>query len=107
MGIDLLLLLLYIYIMVLTEQHITDTNNEGRFMTTLSYTKQTKEEAKEELKGNINVNFCHAVILENENLGYFVELHAGHAGNCCCDSDADFVWREDGVYTTEEEIDEI
>jgi len=28
MGIDLLLLLLYIYIMVLTQQHITDTNNQ-------------------------------------------------------------------------------
>lgn len=65
-----------------------------------------KNEAIENLKANINLNFSHAVLLKNKD-GYYTELHPGHAGNCCCNQHDDFVWREESAYTDESELEEI
>jgi hypothetical protein len=65
-----------------------------------------KLEAIEELKKNINCGMAHAVLLRSKD-GYRTELHAGHAGSCCCDAHADYVWREDGAYTDPDELDLI
>lgn len=66
----------------------------------------TKKDALKELKKNINLNFAHAVLLQN-NGSYRTELHGGHAGNCCCCDHPDFVWREESVYTNPAELNEI
>lgn len=58
----------------------------------------TKKNAIRELKANINLNFSHAVLLYNGR-SWRTELHAGHAGNCCCNDHDDFVWRETTPYT--------
>jgi hypothetical protein len=55
--------------------------------------------AMQELKDNININFAHAALLYEKKCGFYTELHAGHAGNCCCDSDNRFVWCENSSYT--------
>jgi hypothetical protein len=67
----------------------------------------TKQDAIEELRANINLNFAHAVLLCNDNDGYYTDLHGGHSGNCCCNDHDDFVWREDSPYTDEDDLDEI
>ena len=68
--------------------------------------RMSLSEAKEELKDNINLNFSHAVLLKDKD-GYYTELHGGHAGNCCCCSHEDFVWRASGPYTHDSEIDTL
>jgi len=65
-----------------------------------------KNQAIEELKNNINVNFCHAVLLRDAD-EYYTELHSGHAGNCCCDDHENFVWREESGYTDPDELNYI
>lgn len=67
----------------------------------------TKSAAKKELARNINCNFSHAVLLRDNAGSYRTELHAGHAGNCCCNQHEDFVWRETAVYTDPAELEEI
>lgn len=67
----------------------------------------TKKQAIKELRCNINLNFCHAVLLHNKQDGYYTELHPGHAGNCCCNQHRDFVWREGGPYTDPTVLNEI
>jgi len=67
----------------------------------------TKQEAIKKLKKNINLNFSHAVLLKNDDEDYRVELHGGHAGNCCCCDHHDFVWRQESPYTNPIEIDEL
>jgi len=66
----------------------------------------TFNEAKKSLKRNINLNFSHAVLLKNGR-GFEVEVHGGHAGNCCCNRDQDFLWRETAVVTLHKEIDNL
>jgi hypothetical protein len=65
-----------------------------------------KSTAIKNLKKNINCNFAHAVLLQ-KNGDYRVELHPGHAGNCCCNEHDDFVWRETAAYTYPSELLEI
>lgn len=59
--------------------------------------------AIEELKQNININLSHAVLLRDAS-GYYTELHTGFADNCCCCSHNDFIWREEGGFTHDNEI---
>lgn len=66
----------------------------------------TLEEAIVEVKANININFTH-VALFKEPSGYLVELHCGHAGNCCCVDDEAFVWRQSAPYIETEEIEDL
>jgi hypothetical protein len=66
-----------------------------------------KAEAIEELKLNINGKHGHAVLLQGDDGCWYTELHAGHAGNCCCNQRRDFVWREESPYTDPEELDGI
>lgn len=63
-------------------------------------------EAKRELGQNVNLSYSHAVLLRDDK-GYETELHSGHAGNCGCDADDNFIWREESVYTDQLEIDDI
>lgn len=69
--------------------------------------KMNKKEAIKYLKKNINLNFAHAVLLDNGNGQYRIEVHSGHAGNCCCNSHLDFIWRETRPYTSVYELAEI
>lgn len=66
----------------------------------------TLTQAKKKLLKNINLNFSHAVLLKNEE-DYYIELHGGHAGNCCCNQHDDFVWRETSPYTDRQEVEGI
>lgn len=65
----------------------------------LMSSQMTLDEAIEELQDNINLRGAHAVLLRDATHGYRTELHAGHAGNCCCDRHPGFVWREEAPYT--------
>ncbi len=69
----------------------------------------TQKEAIEDLRDTINTPGapCHAVLFHNSVDGYYVSLHAGFAGNCCCDWHKDFVWREEVGYTPPENLEEI
>ena len=73
----------------------------------MSEKRMTLVEAKCELKANANLNFSHVVLLGNNDDGFYTEMHGGHAGNCCCNTHTDFVWRSEAAYTNESEIDAI
>lgn len=66
-----------------------------------------KQEAIEELRQNLNVKNCHAVLFCNAEGEYYTDLHTGHTGSCSCDWNRDFVWREESDYTDPTELDQI
>lgn len=62
----------------------------------------TKRQAVSELRRNLNTG-GHAVLLRTGR-SWRTELHAGHAGNCCCNGHEDFEWREERIYTDLDEL---
>ena len=66
-----------------------------------------KKEAIEELRQNLNVKFCHAVLFCTAEGEYYTDLHTGHPGSCYCDWNFNFVWREESEYTDPTELDHI
>jgi len=63
----------------------------------------TLRQAQSELRANVNTGSSHAVLLRSGR-SWRTELHAGYAGNCCCDDNEDYIWREAGPYTYPREI---
>ena len=63
----------------------------------------SKQEAIRELGRNINTGGGHAVLLR-AGRSWYTELHAGAAGNCCCNEHEHYVWREASYYTNPAEL---
>lgn len=61
-------------------------------------------DAKKELIKSVNNRYAHVTLLRDKRGSWRYELHAGLAGNCCCNQHKDFVWRETSPYTDASEV---